>query len=247
MRLPRLITDLLADLRDRKLLPLVLILPLAIVAVPLLMKQDPAAPPPVQAEAPVPEGVPSAAVLTATPNLRDYHERTGPAALEEPVRGRGRGRRRDSSGRRDREAARHGRRRGGRGLVRRWLRIPQRGLQRDRQRVGFEPDDRGRTYRRGRRSDSAGSVDSGGSGGDEDQQLVRVPGRCRGWAGRPHAGAQGLESDVRASQQVQPRGGLPRDRPGRQGGPLHGLSRRHSGRPAAAPVARVRKTVSSSP
>lgn len=89
MKAPRLISDLYADLRDRKLLPLVIVLPLAIVAVPLLLKQDPAPPVPAPATAAedVPEGVPTAAVLTSAPTLRDYRERLDKLRRKNPFAG----------------------------------------------------------------------------------------------------------------------------------------------------------------
>ena len=71
----KFLKDLYADLRDRKLLPLVVVLPIAILAVPMLLKQDPEVPPPPSSEAPMPEGAPTAAVLTSAPTLKDYRER----------------------------------------------------------------------------------------------------------------------------------------------------------------------------
>ena len=88
MKPPGLIRDLYSDLRDRKLLPLVAVLPLAIVAVPLLLGRDAPPPvPPAAAEAPLPEGAPSAAVLTAAPTLRDYRERLDQLASKNPFAG----------------------------------------------------------------------------------------------------------------------------------------------------------------
>ena len=87
MKTPRLLHDLYSDLRDRKLLPLVIILPLAMLAVPLLLKQDTAPPPTTVAEAPVPEGAPTAAVLAASPTLREYRERLDDLRAKNPFAG----------------------------------------------------------------------------------------------------------------------------------------------------------------
>ena len=76
MKPPRFISDLYGDMRDRKLLPLVIVLILAMVAVPLLLKSDPPPPVPVSdAATEIPEGVPTAAVLASDPGLRDYRQR----------------------------------------------------------------------------------------------------------------------------------------------------------------------------
>ena len=78
MKPPKIAHDLYADLRDRKLLPLVVVLVLAMIAVPLLLKNDTEPPAPVDpaaAAAEVPEGIAAPAVLASDPGLRDYRER----------------------------------------------------------------------------------------------------------------------------------------------------------------------------
>lgn len=75
--IPRFLTDLYGDLRDRRLLPLVAALAVAIPAVPVMLKTDAPEPvAPVAVSASAEEDVPSApAVLAAQPGLRDYRER----------------------------------------------------------------------------------------------------------------------------------------------------------------------------
>lgn len=75
MKMPQMLKDLFDDLRDRRLLPLVGLLVVAIVAVPFLLGQDPE-----EAAGPVggPEAVTPASQLTvvpATPGVRDYRKR----------------------------------------------------------------------------------------------------------------------------------------------------------------------------
>jgi hypothetical protein len=85
MKPPQMIQDLYADMRDRKLLPLIAVLLLGIVAVPVVLKQE-AEPPATVAEtaAAVPEDVPTAAVLVSDPGLRDYRERLAELSSKNP-------------------------------------------------------------------------------------------------------------------------------------------------------------------
>ena len=74
---PPFLRDLYRDLRDRRLLPLVAVLLIAIPALPLVLGNDSSPPPPMPAETAVAEQeLPTMpAVLAADPGLRDYHER----------------------------------------------------------------------------------------------------------------------------------------------------------------------------
>jgi len=79
--MPDPIKNLFQDLRNRKMLPLVALLIVAIIAVPLLLKTDPAEAPPssdlTSGAATDIEGAEIAdpVVLTEVPGIRDYHER----------------------------------------------------------------------------------------------------------------------------------------------------------------------------
>ena len=85
---PKFIADLYADLRDRRLLPLVALLLVAIVAAPILLSggsgeegPEPAIP------SPAPSGAAaqaSFAVVPAAPTLRDYHRRLGHRQARDP-------------------------------------------------------------------------------------------------------------------------------------------------------------------
>jgi len=81
---PKLATDLYADLRDRRLLPLIAVLGVAIVAVPFLLsdksEQKPA---PVAAAPPAPAAA-SFSVVPAKPELRDYRKRLHHRKRESP-------------------------------------------------------------------------------------------------------------------------------------------------------------------
>jgi hypothetical protein len=76
LKVPQMLKDLFEDLRDRRLLPLVGLLVVAIVAVPFLLGQDPE-----EAVGPVGGGPETAApasqltVVPATPGVRDYRKR----------------------------------------------------------------------------------------------------------------------------------------------------------------------------
>lgn len=90
MKLPPFLTNLYADLRDRRLLPVVGVLLVAIVAVPLALKRETQPPPPLDASAMAAvEGaeVPTLpAVLAADPGLRDYRERLDAMRSKNPFR-----------------------------------------------------------------------------------------------------------------------------------------------------------------
>lgn len=73
---PKLVSDLYADLRDRRLLPLMALLAVAIVAAPFLLSNDDSPePPPVPAPAAPPATAASFEVVPAQPELRDYRKR----------------------------------------------------------------------------------------------------------------------------------------------------------------------------
>jgi hypothetical protein len=75
LKVPPVLTDLYNDLRDRRLLPLVALLVVAIVAVPFLLggeRSKPAAAPPALAS---PAKASDFTVVQATPGLRDYRKR----------------------------------------------------------------------------------------------------------------------------------------------------------------------------
>ncbi len=76
MKPPQFATDLFRDLRDRKLLPLVVLLAAALVAVPVLLAK-PAKTPPPPAAAPATTSATAAqpAVFAAQPGIRNYRKR----------------------------------------------------------------------------------------------------------------------------------------------------------------------------
>lgn len=86
-KVPGFVSDLYYDLRDRRLLPLVALVLVAIVAVPFLLSGDPEeSGPPV---APAPEAATNASQLTvvpATPGLRDYRKRLGNRSPKDPFK-----------------------------------------------------------------------------------------------------------------------------------------------------------------
>jgi hypothetical protein len=89
MKPPRIFKDLYSDLRDRRLLPVVIILLLATLALPFLLRTDPE---PISATTPAP--VPEAdaaptlpAVLASNPTLRDYRERLDSLSSKNPFAG----------------------------------------------------------------------------------------------------------------------------------------------------------------
>lgn len=86
LKVPGFVSDLYYDLRDRRLLPLVGLVLVAIVAVPFLLSGDPEESAPV---APAPEEAANAAQLTvvpATPGLRDYRKRLGNRSPKDPFK-----------------------------------------------------------------------------------------------------------------------------------------------------------------
>ncbi len=87
---PKFVADLYADLRDRRLLPLVALLLVAIVATPILLaggSEEEAIPPTVAPPATASAAQASFAVVPAEPNkLRDYHERLGHRTARNPFR-----------------------------------------------------------------------------------------------------------------------------------------------------------------
>jgi hypothetical protein len=88
LKVPPVLTDLFEDLRDRRLLPLVVLLVVAIVAVPFLLKQDAE-----EVAGPVsggPEATPASqlTVVQATPGLRDYRKRLRARSATNPFKQR---------------------------------------------------------------------------------------------------------------------------------------------------------------
>jgi hypothetical protein len=91
MKPPKMIHDLYGDLRDRRLLPVAVLLVVAIAALPLLLKTDVTPPPPSTAatDAAVAEAedLPTLpAVLASDPGLRDYRERLEKLSKKNPFR-----------------------------------------------------------------------------------------------------------------------------------------------------------------
>lgn len=92
IKVPGFVNDLYYDLRDRRLLPLVAFVLVAIVAVPLLLSSgsEEAAPPRVE---PPGEGTSVNAsqltVVKATPGLRDYRKRLKARSAKDPFKGPG--------------------------------------------------------------------------------------------------------------------------------------------------------------
>jgi len=77
LAMPQFLSDVIRDLRDRRLLPVALALLAALVAVPLLLSRSAEAPPPLAPTAALPEGASQAqpAVLTEPVGIRDYRKR----------------------------------------------------------------------------------------------------------------------------------------------------------------------------
>lgn len=87
LKVPGFVSDLYYDLRDRRLLPLVGLVLVAIVAVPFLLSGDPEESGP--SVAPAPEEAANASQLTvvpATPGLRDYRKRLGNRSPKDPFK-----------------------------------------------------------------------------------------------------------------------------------------------------------------
>jgi hypothetical protein len=96
LKFPPLVTDLFYDLRDRRLLPLIAVLAVAIVAAPFLLgggskQEPPPASPPAGAVASSISGAAGSAQLTvvqAEPGLRDYRKRLGGRPARNPFKQR---------------------------------------------------------------------------------------------------------------------------------------------------------------
>lgn len=91
MKVPPFLSDLYFDLRERRLLPLVALILIAIVATPFLLAGGSEKPEPVPAPSPI-TGTPSAArtltVVKAEPGLRDYKKRLGHRTPTNPFKQR---------------------------------------------------------------------------------------------------------------------------------------------------------------
>lgn len=83
---PQMVTDLYRDLRDRKLLPLVVVLVVGIAVVPLALKSSSETPPPAPLPTPVASksNVPPEAVVVSEPGLRDYKRRLKDESAVDP-------------------------------------------------------------------------------------------------------------------------------------------------------------------
>ena len=84
---PQILSDLYRDLRDRRLLPLVVVLIVGIAVVPIALAKSPEpAPPPAVAASPVAtkSNVPSEQVVVADPGLRNYKKRLAGDAPKNP-------------------------------------------------------------------------------------------------------------------------------------------------------------------
>lgn len=91
MKVPPVISDLYLDLRDRRLLPLVALIAIAIVATPMLLGGGSEEPEPVPPPAAVIAGAPASQTLTvvkAEPGLRNYKKRLGRRSPTNPFKQR---------------------------------------------------------------------------------------------------------------------------------------------------------------
>jgi hypothetical protein len=91
LKMPPLVADLYYDLRDRRLLPLIALVVVAIAAVPFLLGESEDAAPPPSANGPMAGESPAAeaaaiAVVEAKPGLRDYRERLADRTPTNPFR-----------------------------------------------------------------------------------------------------------------------------------------------------------------
>lgn len=89
VKMPPFFKDLYSDLRDRHLLPLVVVLLVAIVAVPFLLKASDPDLSRTQAEVSLPEAVPASArleVVADVPALRDYRDRLDDLVSQDPFK-----------------------------------------------------------------------------------------------------------------------------------------------------------------
>jgi hypothetical protein len=83
----RFVNDLYADLRDRHLLPVVIVLAVAIIAVPVLLRAEAPASPPAPLLAPAGNATAAVpAVLVDDPGLRDYRERLDALRSKNPFK-----------------------------------------------------------------------------------------------------------------------------------------------------------------
>lgn len=89
MKVPGFVSDLYYDLRDRRLLPLVAFVLVAIVAVPFLLSGGSSESGPPRVEPPVSDSVNASqlTVVKATPGLRDYRERLQGRSAKDPFKG----------------------------------------------------------------------------------------------------------------------------------------------------------------
>ncbi|HEX5990352.1 MAG TPA: hypothetical protein VFY75_09085 [Solirubrobacterales bacterium] len=90
MKVPAFVSDLYYDLRDRRLLPLVGFVLVAIVAVPFLLSGGSSESGPQRVEPPAEDSSVNASQLTvvkATPGLRDYRERLRARSPKDPFQG----------------------------------------------------------------------------------------------------------------------------------------------------------------
>jgi hypothetical protein len=89
LKVPGFVSDLYYDLRDRRLLPLVAFVLVAIVAVPFLLSDGAGEPEPPRVEPPVNDTVNASqlTVVKATPGLRDYRERLQGRSPKDPFEG----------------------------------------------------------------------------------------------------------------------------------------------------------------
>ena len=83
---PQILSDLYRDLRDRRLLPLIVVLIVGIAVVPIALAKSPEKTPPPVAAAPVAakSNVPSEQVVVADPGLRNYKKRLAGDAPTDP-------------------------------------------------------------------------------------------------------------------------------------------------------------------
>lgn len=83
---PQILSDLYRDLRDRRLLPLVVVLLVGMAVVPIALSKSPEASPPAAAPAPVAakSNAPAEQVVVAHPGLRDYERRLSGDSPKDP-------------------------------------------------------------------------------------------------------------------------------------------------------------------
>ena len=89
LKIPGFVSDLYYDLRDRRLLPLVAFVLVAIVAVPFLLSGGSSESGPPRVEPPVDDSVNASqlTVVKATPGLRDYRKRLEGRSPKDPFKG----------------------------------------------------------------------------------------------------------------------------------------------------------------